>query len=70
MLYHALDTHFCVLHRVIAGKCQAVFIWIHNKVVGNGLLKYKNAQCIEFIKGFGFKLLFKHAYRITFIGES
>jgi len=48
MLNPALNTHFGVFNRVIAGKGQAVFIWIHNRIVGNGLLKYTSAQCIEF----------------------
>jgi hypothetical protein len=48
MLDHTLDAHFGVFHGVIAGKREAVFIWIHNKVIGNGLLKYTSAQRIEF----------------------
>ena len=48
MFNHALDTHFGVFHGVIAGKRETVFIWIHNKVTGNGLLKYTSTQRIEF----------------------
>jgi len=30
MPHHAINAHFGVFNRVIAGKCQAVFIGIHD----------------------------------------
>jgi hypothetical protein len=44
MLYHALNAHLGVFHGVVAGKCQAVFIWVHNKIVDDGLIKFTGAK--------------------------